>query len=60
MKTSDSEQVSDIMADEQTRFEETRKQLQQLDVEKGVKDRMVDFLTFNAYHLPMYTRPGLW
>jgi hypothetical protein len=48
------------MADEQTKFEETRKHLQQLDVEKAVKDRLVDFLTFNAYHLPMYTRPGLW
>jgi hypothetical protein len=30
------------------------------EVEKQIKDRLMDFLTFNAYSLPMYARPGLW
>jgi hypothetical protein len=27
---------------------------------KLVKDRLIDYLTFNAYHLPMYARPGTY
>lgn len=25
-----------------------------------VKNRLMDFLTYNSYHLPMYTRPAQW
>jgi hypothetical protein len=27
---------------------------------KFAKDKLLDFLTFNAYHLPMYARPGTY
>lgn len=27
---------------------------------KLIKDKLIDFLTFNAYHLPMYARPGTY
>eukprot|EP00042_Codosiga_hollandica_P047651 m.520350 g.520350 ORF g.520350 m.520350 type:complete len:1192 (+) comp57494_c0_seq1:53-3628(+) len=29
-------------------------------ISKLVRDRLVDFLSYNSYHLPMYTRPGIW
>jgi hypothetical protein len=29
-------------------------------VTKLIRDRLIDYLTFNSYHVPMYARPGLW
>ena len=29
-------------------------------VSKFVKDKLVDFISYNSYHLPMYARPGFW
>jgi len=35
-------------------------ELDQKDTLKFAKERLLDYLTFNAYHLPMYARPGNW
>jgi hypothetical protein len=34
--------------------------LQGAGVTKLIRDRLIDYLTFNSYHVPMYARPGLW
>lgn len=41
-------------------LEKMREEAKQPEVEKQIKDRLMDFLTFNSYSLPMYARPGLW
>jgi hypothetical protein len=49
----------DLQAQEQALFEDMRKLVEHEEVAKAAKDRLVDYLTFHAYALPMYMRPGL-
>ena len=52
--------ISVCTQDEETLRKEARAQIDLPATSKLIRDRLLDFLTFNAYHLPMYARPGMW
>eukprot|EP01147_Barroeca_monosierra_P004107 gene4107-42_t len=60
LQIKDETKVEDIKVEEETTLQELKFTVNNTITQKLVKDRLMDFLTFNSYHLPMYARPGSW
>ncbi|EGD77960.1 hypothetical protein PTSG_09594 [Salpingoeca rosetta] len=60
MQAEDETEVEDVKAEEENVLHNLKSAISTTGIQKMIKDRLMDYLTFNAYHLPMYARPGAW
>eukprot|EP00056_Hartaetosiga_gracilis_P008502 m.121627 g.121627 ORF g.121627 m.121627 type:complete len:696 (+) comp12924_c0_seq4:1622-3709(+) len=50
----------ELKSKEEEQFAALRERVNTSSTQKMIKDRLLDFITFHAYHLPMYARPNMW
>lgn len=60
LQIDDETEAEDVKAQEESVLHDLRSAINTTKMQKLIKDRLMDYLTFNSYHLPMYARAGSW